>query len=113
MNLNVAASKRVVGAVPALLLLLCSQAMAQGGPPGRGATTVESIVVEPAPLRSSVSAVGTILADASAELRAELPGQVLQLHFEDGQRVAKGDPLFTIEATVLEAEVNVPEIIID
>lgn len=104
---NVAApSRRIVGVIQGLTLLLCSQAIAQGGPPGRGPTTVESIIVEPAPLRSSVSAVGTILADASAELRAELPGQVLQLHFEDGQRVAKGDPLFTIEATVLEAEVN-------
>jgi membrane fusion protein (multidrug efflux system) len=107
MKLNVAAPSRcIVGVIPALMLLLCSQAIAQGGPPGRGATTVESMIVEPAPLRSSVSAVGTILADASAELRAELPGQVLQLHFEDGQRVAKRDPLFTIEATVLEAEVN-------
>lgn len=98
-------AKRLVGILQGLAMLLCTQAFAQG-PPGMGPTTVESFVVEPAPLRSSISAVGTILADASAELRAELPGQVLQLHFEDGQRVSKGDPLFTIEATVLEAEVN-------
>jgi len=89
-----------------LVTLLSAQAIAQGGPPGRGPTTVESIVVEPAPLRSSVSAVGTILAEASAVLRAELPGQILQLHFEDGQQVKQGDALFSIEATVLEAEVN-------
>jgi len=104
-NLNIAVSAMCLLGVLHGLMLLSMPAFAQG-PPGRGPTTVESFVVEPAPLRSSINAVGTILADASAELRAELPGQVLQLHFEDGQRVSKGDPLFTIEATVLEAEVN-------
>lgn len=90
----------------AIFLLCCSQTFAQGGPSGRGPATVESTIVAAKPLRSSVDAVGTLLADASAELRAELPGQILRLHFEDGQRVRKGDSLFTIEATVLEAEVN-------
>jgi len=82
-NSNSAASaKRLIVILQGLItLLLSTQAFAQG-PPGMGPTTVESVVVEPAPLRSSISAVGTILADASAELRAELPGQVLQLHFE-------------------------------
>lgn len=81
--------------------------MAQGGPPGGGReVTVESMVVEPSRLSSRVNAVGTVLADAAAVLRAEVPGQILELHFEDGQPVAKGDRLFSIEATVLEAEVN-------
>jgi membrane fusion protein (multidrug efflux system) len=88
------------------LLAVSGLALAQGGPPGGRAMTVESVVVKPQPLSSSVHAVGTVLADASAVLRAEAPGQILQLHFEDGQKVAKGDRLFTIEATVLEAEVN-------
>ncbi len=81
-------------------------ASAQGGPPGGRAVTVESIVVEPAPLRSSVRAVGSVLADASALLRAEVPGQIVGLHFDDGQRVGEGDQLYSVEATVLEAEVN-------
>ncbi len=87
-------------------LSLPLNALAQGGPPGGRATTVESIVVEGSPLRSSVDAVGSILADASALLRAEVPGQVVGLHFRDGQAVATGDRLFSIEATVLEAENN-------
>ncbi|MDA0992569.1 MAG: biotin/lipoyl-binding protein, partial [Proteobacteria bacterium] len=81
-------------------------ALAQGGPPGGRQVTVESIVVRPQQLSSSVRAVGTVLADASAVLRAEAPGQVLELHFKDGQKVAKGDRLFSIDSTVLEAEVN-------
>lgn len=88
------------------LLLISPLVLAQGGPPGGFATTVESQVVKPQVLRSTVHAVGTVLADASATLRAEAPGQILRLHFEDGQQVKKGSALFSIEATVLEAEVN-------
>lgn len=89
-----------------VLLSLPVIALAQGGPPGGRQVTVESIVATTTPLESTVDAVGTILADASAMLRTEVPGQVVERHFEDGQSVAKGDPLFSIEATVLEAEAN-------
>lgn len=103
---NLRDPSRIGQAAALILLAICASAAAQNGPPGGRATTVETLVVKSAPLRSSVSAVGTILADASALLRAEAPGQLLQLHFEDGQQVSTGDPLFSIEATVLEAEVN-------
>jgi membrane fusion protein (multidrug efflux system) len=88
------------------LLLLPVLSFAQGGPPGGRQVTVESIVVEPSRLEATIQAVGTVLADASAILRSEVPGQVVERHFEDGEPVAKGDRLFSIEATVLEAEAN-------
>lgn len=89
-----------------LLTFAGSMALAQGGPPGGRQTTVETVLVQPKILRSTVRAVGTLLADASADLRAEVPGQVLAIHFEEGQQVTAGEPLFTLEATVLEAEVR-------
>ena len=64
------------------------------------------MVVSPAPLESTVDAVGTVLADASAVLRTEVPGQIVERHFEEGQSVKKGDPLFSVEATIFEAEYN-------
>jgi membrane fusion protein (multidrug efflux system) len=39
-------------------------------------------------------------------LRAEVPGQILAVHFREGEPLAKGAKLYSIEATVLEAEVN-------
>jgi len=87
-------------------MLMPALALAQGGPPGNRQVTVESMVIEPSRLEATVEAVGTVLADASAALRAEVPGQIIERHFEEGQRVLPGDPLFSIEATVLEAEVN-------
>jgi membrane fusion protein (multidrug efflux system) len=88
------------------VLLLPGFVLAQGGPPGNFQVTVESMVVTESPLESTVDAVGTVLADASAVMRAEVPGQIVDRHFEEGQPVKKGDALFSIEATVFEAEVN-------
>lgn len=92
-----------------LILLLFALPMpvyAQGGPPGGRVVSVETVEVQTAEIHSSVRAVGTLLAEASATLRAELPGQILAVHFEEGQRLSKGDKLYSLEATVLEAEVN-------
>lgn len=88
------------------LILLPALALAQGSPPGGRKVMVESMIVEPTRLEATVDAVGTVLAEASAALRAEVPGQIIERHFEEGQRVSRGDPLFSIEATVLEAEMN-------
>jgi len=78
--------------LPILLVLLAGSVLAQGGPPGGQTIVVESLVVEPSMLRSTVEAVGIVLADASATLRAEVPGQIVELHFEDGQAVVEGGP---------------------
>ena len=88
------------------VLLLPALTLAQGGPPGGRQVTVESMVAAPSRLESTVDAVGTVLADASAVLRAELPGQIVERHFEEGQEVRKGDALFSIEATIFQAELN-------
>ncbi len=73
---------------------------------GNAQVSVETAVVEHRELQSSVRAIGTLLAEASATLRAEVPGQILAIHFQEGQQIKEGAKLYSIEATVLEAEVN-------
>jgi membrane fusion protein (multidrug efflux system) len=87
-----------------LAMLAATPVSAQQG--GNRAVTVEMAEVTTSELASSVRAVGTLEAEASATLRAEVPGQILAVHFEEGQPLEKGAPLYSIEATVLEAEVN-------
>src|SRR5210317_968817 len=89
-----------------LVLVATSPAVAQGGPRANSAIAVETASVRVTALESSVKAIGTLTAEASATLRAEVPGQVLAVHFRDGQPLEKGAELYSIEATVLEAEVN-------
>jgi membrane fusion protein (multidrug efflux system) len=97
---------RQLVAVICVTFFVCNVSQAQGGPPGGRQTTVETVIVQPREMRATVRAVGTVLADASADLRSEVPGQVMGIHFDEGQEVSGGERLFTIEATVLEAEVN-------
>jgi len=85
-----------------LSLALPVAAFGQGQPP----VAVETAEVVATELASTVKAVGTLTAEASATLRAEVPGQILAVHFTEGEPLAKGAKLFSIEATVLEAEVN-------
>jgi len=85
-----------------LSLALPVPALGQGQPP----VAVETAEVVATELASTAKAVGTLTAEASATLRAEVPGQILAVHFTEGEPLAKGAKLFSIEATVLEAEVN-------
>lgn len=88
------------------VIVVTAPAFAQGGPPGGFQVSVESVEVQATELQSSVRAVGTLIAEASATLRAEVPGQILAVHFSEGEPLASGARLFSIEAMVLEAEVN-------
>jgi membrane fusion protein (multidrug efflux system) len=73
---------------------------------GNSAVTVETAEVTVSELETSVMAIGTLIAEASATLRAEVPGQIIGVHFQEGQPLEKGARLFSVEATILEAEVN-------
>ncbi len=89
-----------------LPLAIAPPAFGQGGPPGDMAISVETTIVTLGELESSVKAIGTLTAEASATLRAEVPGQIMAVHFQEGQPLEKGAKLYSIEATVLEAVVN-------
>ena len=89
-----------------LILVFSASAMGQDESWGNSAVTVETAEVTVSKLETSVMAIGTLIAEASATLRAEVPGQIIGVHFQEGQPLEKGARLFSIEATVLEAEVN-------
>lgn len=97
---------RAIGLTVGLAFLALSPAAAQNAGRGAPAVTVETAEVAVSELASSVKAVGTLAAEASATLRAEVPGQILAVHFREGEPLEKGAALYSIEATVLEAEVN-------
>lgn len=97
---------QVVRFLMLLTLAASPSAFGQSGSWGDAAIAVETATVEVRALESTVKAIGTLTAEAAATLRAEVPGQVLAVHFREGQPLAKGAKLYSIEATILEAEVN-------
>ena len=80
------------------------------GPVSRGQQTsrvpVEVLVVKPKILVNEIFTTGTILANERVELRNEIPGRVINILFEEGREVAKGDLLLKINDSDLRAQLS-------
>jgi RND family efflux transporter MFP subunit len=82
----------------------CGPSNAQGGPGGP-----PPVSVAPATQRSSQTTEdfsARIEAQSTVELRSRVAGTIEQVHFREGQRVAKGALLFSIDARPFAAEVE-------
>ncbi|MGH6734542.1 MAG: efflux RND transporter periplasmic adaptor subunit [Methyloceanibacter sp.] len=67
---------------------------------------VEAAKVAHAPLSEQVTAVGSLLSDEAVTVSSEIPGRIKQIHFEEGQPVEEGAPLFTLDDSVYRAQVS-------
>jgi len=102
----------LAGAGILLLVLTLPQISASlSGPADTGsqrqqssATGVDAIVVRPSPIANQLETTGTLRADESVALTAEVSGRVTQILFQEGQRVEKGDLLLQINDAELQAE---------
>ena len=71
--------------------------------------TVAAVVQKTVPVQ--ILAIGNVEAYSTVGVKAQVGGQLLHVHFREGQEVKKGDLLFTIdprpfEATLRQAEAN-------
>ena len=67
------------------------------------AVAVEAAKVVAAPLSEQVTAIGTLLSDEAVTVSSEIPGRLKEIHFQEGQPVVKGAPLFTLDDSVYRA----------
>ena len=83
-----------VAIVAGLLLAACGDNKQQAGPPPPEVTVAK-------PVKQTVTDedeyVGRFIAVDSVEVRSRVAGQLEKVHFTDGQKVNKGDLLFTID----------------
>ena len=70
-------------------------------PPG---LPVKAVQVKVGEVRSELGAVGSLLADEAVIIRPEIDGRVVAIHFEEGQRVTKGQKLVTLDPAELKAQ---------
>jgi membrane fusion protein (multidrug efflux system) len=80
-----------------------------GSPSGSQSGKPMGLPVKAAPARigtvsSEVTAVGTLLANESVVIRPEIAGRVTAIHFNEGQTVAAGARLVTLDATEVQAQ---------
>jgi multidrug efflux system membrane fusion protein len=94
-----------------LLLAGCSDNAS--GKPARGAqapavpVTVADVVEKTVPLQ--LTAVGNAQAYTSVGIKSQVAGQMMQVHFKEGQDVRQGDLLFTIDPRPFEATLRQAE----
>ncbi len=83
---------------PLLLLLLAGCQSPKGpvaGPPPAASVTVGAASVGAAPLEIRV--VGTVEPSAKVEIKSQIAGQLMSVHFTEGQNVNQGDLLFDVD----------------
>jgi len=88
-------------------LIVCGYAWAQpaGKPPGKPmAMPVKVAQVKQGTVTHDATAVGTLLANESVVIRPEIAGRVTGIHFGEGQKVAAGTKLISLDAAELEAQ---------
>jgi multidrug efflux system membrane fusion protein len=95
-----------------LLILLsgCSENSSTGATkgPGPGVPVTVSAAVEknvPVELR----AIGTVQAYSTVAVKSQVEGELIRVHFKEGQEVKKGDLLFTIDPRPFEAQIRQAE----
>ena len=67
---------------------------------------VETAIVVTQPLSHTIQAVGTLRADESVVIRPELAGRIEKIHFQEGQSVAAGAELVSLDASLIAAELR-------
>jgi multidrug efflux system membrane fusion protein len=85
-----------------LVLAGCSGAGTSAARPS-DAAPVEAATVAKKSMPLELRAVGNVEARSSVEVRARVAGQILSVHFAEGQHVRKGDLLFRIDPRPYEA----------
>jgi membrane fusion protein (multidrug efflux system) len=67
---------------------------------------VEAAKVVAAPLSEQVTALGTLLSNEAVTISSEIPGRLQEIHFQEGQPIDKGAPLFTLDDSVYRAQLD-------
>ncbi len=70
------------------------------------ALAVKAVPARAATLANEISAVGTLVANESVMIRPEVAGRVATIHFSEGQPVAAGAPLVTLDAAEVRAQLE-------
>ncbi len=90
-------------AVALLGLAACGKKAAPSGPPPRP-VSVAKVITQDVPLY--LDEIGTCAAYESVQVQAQVSGQIVARHFEDGADVKKGDLLFTIDPKPYQAALD-------
>jgi membrane fusion protein (multidrug efflux system) len=79
-----------------------------GGPAAKGPVSipVAATVIEPDILNNEIKVTGSLMANEFIELKSEISGKISRIHFNEGQKVRKGQLLISINVEELQAQLE-------
>jgi multidrug efflux system membrane fusion protein len=92
--------------VAALSIIGCHGGDAGPGMGGRGPVPVLVAKAIRKTVAQRLHAIGRVEAYSTVEIKSQISGQLMQVHFKEGEDVNKGDPLFTIDPRPFQAALN-------
>ncbi|MEP6994385.1 MAG: efflux RND transporter periplasmic adaptor subunit [Acidobacteriota bacterium] len=97
--MNVRASSRIAAA--ALLAMASCARKPPAAPPEAVPVRVGTVLQKAVPVE--IRSIGTVQPFTSVAVKALVTGEIMQVHFREGQSVHKGDPLFSIDPRPYQA----------
>lgn len=88
------------------VLASCSRSPSEETAAARPAVPVSVATAIEKTMPVQVTAVGTVQANTTVSVQAQVSGELLSVHFKDGQYVKTGDLLFTIDSRPFQAQLD-------
>ena len=98
--------RKPINIIAGVLFAASLPALAQPGGGQMPPTLVETVKPTVGTVVDDVAAVGSLRAAESVVMRPEFAGRIEKIHFEEGQMVAAGDPMFTVDSSLIGSEVK-------
>ena len=86
-----------------------SKAEPKGGTASAAAVPVAVATVEQKAMPVQIQAIGSVEANSVVSVKAQVGGELVRVHFKEGQDVKKGDLLFTIDRRPFQAALGQAE----
>lgn len=105
-------SSRILSYLPLILvtalLASCHSKKAEQRPASAAPPPVElkAVVATPRLIEDKIYTTGTVIANEEVEIRAEVPGRIVSINFQEGSMVRKGELLVKINDSELQAELK-------
>jgi multidrug efflux system membrane fusion protein len=80
-------------------------------PPASQPVMVDDVAAMSAPIQ--VTAIGSVQSIATVMVKSRMDGQIVEVHFKEGQEVKEGDLLFTLDDRALRAQLAQSEATLD
>lgn len=96
-----------------LLLAACSRTAAEKKPASPPPVPVLAAPVIQKPMPVTIDAIGTVEAFSNVQIKPQISGPMLSLHFGEGETVQKGQLLFRIDPAPFEASLQMAEANLD